>query len=252
MVRRRFAKTVGDLTAMILCGGEGRRLSNTVPDTPKFLAPLADRPYADWILTMIAAEGVRDVVLCTGAMGERVQSYCSDGSHWGLEVRYSRDPWPLGTGGAVRQALQLSTSDPVVVLNGDTLIRLQLAALLAMHRDHGAVGTILVTLEEDCSGFGSVQMGDANNVARFGEKERHGPGHVSAGVYMLTPSALDFLAAGTRASLEHDVLPTLTDGRLYALVGTGPFVDIGTPASYRRAQDLALKDLLFGAAKRSR
>lgn len=235
--------SVSSLTAIVLCGGLGTRLAERLPDTPKFLAPIGGRPLADWLFTLLASEGILDVVLCTGFLGDRVQAFCGNGTSWGLRVRYSDDPVPLGTAGAIRQALhRLPTSDPILVVNGDTLVPFRLQEALALHISHNARATMLVARHQNSAPYGSVTLGSGGEVLGFVEKGHGGPGHVNAGVYVLATSTLTGLPVGVRSSLERDILPTLVGFGLIAAVAPGTFIDIGTPSEYDRAQALSLPE----------
>jgi NDP-sugar pyrophosphorylase family protein len=205
------------------------------------------------MLTLLAAEGVGDVVLCTGFLAERVEHYCGEGTPWGVRLRYSTDDGRIGTAGAVRQALDLlPTSDPVLVVNGDTLVRLGLRALLSLHSDRHAAATILTTPQPDGNRYGSVSVEPDGQVIEFSEKQSKGPGYVNAGVYLLTVAALASIPAGGSASLERDVLPNLVGRGLMATVSLGPFADIGVPEAWDAAQTLSLADFLPPRRKRAR
>src|SRR5262245_63746616 len=102
-----------DLTVAILAGGLGTRLRSVVSDRPKVLAEAAGRPFLAWWLDALDAQGFRDIVLCTGFRAERVRdTFGSTQGH--LRIRYSVETQPLGTAGALRQALPLFASDPIL------------------------------------------------------------------------------------------------------------------------------------------
>src|SRR5262245_52364369 len=145
------------ITALVLCGGLGTRLRPLVGDLPKALAPVAGRPFIDHLLDYLRRQGVTDVVLCTGFGAEQVATHCGDGSAWDVRLRYSPEPCPLGTGGAVRHAQQYITG-PFLVLNGDSLVRVDLTRLLAHHLDKGARITLALIEVADRLRFGSVTL----------------------------------------------------------------------------------------------
>lgn len=224
-------------TALILCGGRGTRLQRVVSDRPKFLAPIAGRPYADYLLRLLA-RSVSDVVLCTGYLGEQIEEYCGDGSRWGLNVRYSREPHALGTAGAIRHAVQQGVTDPFWVLNGDSFVTAHLPEVDALHARRVSLATLVVTGVPDASRYGAVVLGPDGSVLKFGEKAAAGPGYVNAGVYLLAASVLDGVEPGTMVSLEQDVLPRMAGTGAYAWISPGPFIDIGTEESFHQAQQL--------------
>ena len=224
-------------TALVLCGGRGTRLQKVVSDRPKFLAPVAGRPYADHLLEFLAGY-VRDVVLCTGYLAEQIEEYCGDGSRWGLRIRYSRETEELGTAGAIRHALSPEVTDPFWVLNGDSFVTAQLGEVSEFHARSGARAALVVVEVPDASRFGAVVLGRDGAVERFGEKAVSGPGYINAGIYLLTAAVVEGVERGRAVSLERDVLPGLVGNGLYAWTSPGPFIDIGTEESFQHAQQL--------------
>src|SRR5579875_2916308 len=108
------------IDAVILAGGKGTRLQSVVSDRPKPLAEAAGRPFVEWLLLALRAQGVRRAVLATGPKGDMIEDCFADGARLGIKLRYAREQTPLGTGGAVRHALPYITTECVLVLNGDS------------------------------------------------------------------------------------------------------------------------------------
>lgn len=98
------------LEARILAGGKGTRLRGVVTDRPKPMASVSGRPFPEWLLLSLRAQGVYRVILCTGYMSEMVEAHFGNGHSWDMEVQYSRDPAPLGIAGAVRPRLDWQTT----------------------------------------------------------------------------------------------------------------------------------------------
>src|SRR5262245_9203051 len=132
-----------DLTVAILAGGLGTRLRTVVPDRPKVLAEAAGRPFLAWWLDALEAQGFRDIVLCTGFRAEQI-SQTFGSTHGRLHLRYSVEAQPLGTGGALRQALPLFASDPILVLNGDSFCEVNLRRFVHYHFRSGARTTLVL------------------------------------------------------------------------------------------------------------
>ena len=110
---------IGDLskvTAMILAGGLGTRLRPLIKDRQKVMAEVANKPFLEHILTRLDSQGIQKVVLCTGYMSEQVKEYFGD-SFGDIELKYSEEQLLLGTAGAIKFALPLAESDPILVLN---------------------------------------------------------------------------------------------------------------------------------------
>lgn len=224
--------------AIVLAGGFGTRLRSVVADLPKPLAPVAGRPFLEYLLDQLASNGLRRVVLATGYLAELIEQ--SVGSRWaGMDIVYSQESEPLGTGGAIRQASRLLLGDGVHVANGDTFLRYDLRLLEeAVHTTGGLVGVALAKVP-DVSRYGAVEVSD-DRVVAFLEKGRHGIGMINAGSYFLTASALASLPTERTAfSFESEVLMSqASGGRLIAFQQTHDFIDIGVPEDYRRAQSL--------------
>lgn len=228
---------VKHLSAIVLCGGLGTRLRAAVPDLPKCLAPVAGRPFLAYLLGWLAAWKVTDVVLAVGHGAAAVRQVIGDGATYGVSVRYSQEPVPLGTGGAVRQAARLFAAVEFLVLNGDTFLTVDLAGLVARHRRSDALVTMAVVRPPGEARYGFVQLDPAGRVTAFREKaEGAMDAWVSGGVYAFRRAALEHIPAGSPVSLETDVFPTLARRALAAHPVDGYFLDIGTPAAYARAQ----------------
>jgi histidinol-phosphate phosphatase family protein len=222
------------ISAVILAGGLGKRLRPVLPDRPKALAPIGARVFLSYLLDQIAEAGMPKAVLCTGFLGEQVGAALGD-RYRGLRLLYSREPEPLGTAGALRLALPLLESDPVLVLNGDSFCRLDISAFYACHLARRAKATIALVQVPDVSRFGAVNFSDDGCIRGFGEKSKQGAGWINAGIYLLSRKLLEAIPAGRAVSLERQVFPAWVGKGLYGYPGGQSFIDIGTPDSYREA-----------------
>lgn len=221
----------------MLCGGKGTRLRSVTGELPKALAPVLGRPFLEWVLLGLKAEGLREITLCTGYGHEAITRTVGNGEALGLSIRYSHETTPRGTAGAIRDALDGETYDRVLVVNGDSYCRVSLAELERAHDARGSLVTMWAVPAEDRGRFGSLVLGREGEVESLAEKAAGaGPGLVNAGVYVLSPEVVHSVSGTAEASLERDVLPRYVGRGMYAVVGNGPFVDIGTPESYQRAQ----------------
>jgi D-glycero-alpha-D-manno-heptose 1-phosphate guanylyltransferase len=228
---------LGDVTALILAGGLGTRLRPVVPDRPKVLAPVAGRPFLAYLLDQLADAGIRQVVLCTGHLGEQIRGWLGP-AYRGLRVQYSQEVAPLGTGGALRQAQPLIGSGAVLAMNGDSFCEVHLAEFWAQHQKRHAAASILVRWVPDARRFGRVRLDDAGLIRGFDEKRGpEGAGWINAGLYLLGLDLIRTIPSGVAISLEREVLPIWVEAELvHGCPGEGTFLDIGTPESYRDAQ----------------
>lgn len=222
--------------AMVLAGGLGTRLRAAVADRPKVLAPVAGEPFLVHLLDQLARAGCRQVILCTGHLGEQIEQAFGS-SHDGVELVYSREATPLGTAGALRYAAPLAPDDGVVVLNGDSYCDLDLAAFVAAARTTPEVARLVAVAVDDASRYGTVALDADGQVVAFAEKAAAGgPGLVNAGIYWLPTPVLRAIPKLGPCSLERDVLPSLAQFALRATTVHGAFLDIGTPASFAAAE----------------
>lgn len=230
--------------AMILVGGKGTRLQSVVSDRPKPMAEVGGRPFLAWLLSSLREQGVRRIVLCTGHLADVVEDYFGKGQSWGVNLEYSRDPFPLGTGGAVRHALSRIRGRRFLVLNGDSFCRFDLPLLVRTHREREARATLWLTEAEDCARYGSVVLGPEGQILAFTEKTQAcGSGLVNAGVYLLERTVAEDIPTDRPVSLETAVFPDLIGDGLYGVSGEGTHLDIGTPESYATAEEFLTEEV---------
>ena len=221
--------------AIVLAGGFGTRLRGIVDDVPKPLAPVAGRPFLAWLLDRLAAGGMRRCILATGYLSDVIEQRI--GARWqGMEIAYSVEPEPLGTGGAIRLAASRLQGDAAHVLNGDTWLEYDPVALEDTARAAGASMAIALARVDDVARYGAVDI-DNGRVTGFREKGESGPGWINAGCYFLGADALAALPVRDAFSFEQDVLQPRVQARaVAAFTATAGFIDIGVPEDYARAQ----------------
>ncbi len=228
--------TLSELGAMILIGGLGTRLRSAVSDRPKALAEIRGRPFLSFLLDQLSTAGIKSVILCTGYKGEEIQAVFGY-SYRSMDILYSQETSPLGTGGAIRLAISLIESDPVLVMNGDSYCGVDLPVFWAWHRQRDAAGSILLNRASDTRRFGRVQVDSGGVVLGFDEKrERCGEGWINAGIYFLSHHLILSIPAKRVVSLEREMFPLWVGQKLYGYQSTARFLDIGTPESYAAAE----------------
>ena len=221
--------------AIVLAGGFGTRLRGVVDDVPKPLAPVAGRPFLAWLLDRLADRGMRRCILATGYLSEAIEQRI--GARWqGMDIAYSVERAPLGTGGAIRLAANQLQGDAAHVLNGDTWLEYDPIALEAAARASQAPMAIALARVEDVARYGAVDI-DRGHVTGFREKGETGPGWINAGCYYLDALAIATLPPLDAFSFEQDVLqPRVQAGAVAAFTATAGFIDIGVPGDYALAQ----------------
>lgn len=223
--------------AIILAGGFGTRLRSVVSGVPKPLAPVAGRPFLAWMLDSLSAQGIRRVILATGFMGDRVADAC--GANWqGMQLVYSQEPRPLGTGGAIAFAFSQVKGDACIVLNGDTWLALDYAKFDQEWRACDSRLAIALVEVDDVSRYGAVRL-EHDRVTALVEKGHAGLGYINAGVYGIGRSLLSDFPTLESYSFESEVLmPTVKREAVFGYTRTRDFIDIGVPQDYQRAQEL--------------
>lgn len=224
--------------AIVLAGGLGTRLRSVIAGLPKPLALVAGRPFLARLLSQLAAGGMRRVIIATGYMGEKVEE--AIGARWaGMDIVYSREPKPLGTGGAIRLAVTLLRGNAVHLANGDTFLRYDPVAIERVVQATGTAMGVALAKVDDVGRYGAVEVSNGKVIA-FLEKGGRGPGLINAGSYFLTAEGIAGLPNGGGAySFENEVLlPGALSGQVAALDDTSDFIDIGVPDDYARAQHL--------------
>ena len=222
------------MEAIILAGGFGTRLRQMVPDLPKPMAPIAGRPFLEILLSTLAHKGFHRVILSLGYMAEKVVDYFGD-RYSGMELVYEIETSPLGTGGAVRQALAHCHADHVYVMNGDTYLDAEVSELDAQWQaQHTPI--IVARFVPDTTRYGRLDTANGR-VLGFCEKGTGGSGLINAGCYVFPTSILEHFPRGQAFSLETGFLATaVTRERFDLFVTQGRFIDIGVPEDFARAQ----------------
>jgi mannose-1-phosphate guanylyltransferase len=239
------------MQAVILVGGQGTRLRPLTATRPKPMMSLVDRPFVAHQIEHLTRYGIHDIVFSCGYRPDALEAYFGDGERFGVRVRYVTDPIPLGTAGAVANAVPaFDHPDDVLVLNGDILTDLDLGAFLHAHVSAGAAGTIALTPVTDPSAYGLVRLREDRAVSEFLEKPGEDeliPGEpylINAGTYLLSQEVIATIPSGRSCSIEREIFPVLAEqGRLFGYPSTAYWRDIGTPQSYLDAH----RDILAGA-----
>ena len=225
-------------TAIILAGGLGTRLRSVVAQLPKALAPINGTPFLELQLINLARKGITKFILSLGYKAELIRCYFGD-SFRGIPIIYAIESAPLGTGGAVRLAMEYVDDDFVFVCNGDTWLEFDMAIIqsaLSCKRSDRWLPALVAVHVDDCSRYGRVEISE-NIVTEFRSATRSGPGFINGGCYIFPRGLLSDYPLSKVFSLEDDFLASISSkGKLFAFSSKGPFLDIGTPEDYAAAQ----------------
>lgn len=226
-----------DCDCVILCGGLGTRLRNVIGEVPKVMAQVGGRPFLDLIIEYLKSQNITRVVLCTGYKADFIENYYRD-HDFGLTIDFSREEEPLGTGGALKNARDIISSNPFFVFNGDSFLPVDLEAFLGFHKEKSAVASVLISKVGKSKDFGSLEVDNSDRVVHFREKiENAKVPLVNAGIYCFNQDIYSSMPAEAAFSLEKDLFPKLTGNEFYGYCVDEEFIDIGTPERYKSVKE---------------
>jgi D-glycero-alpha-D-manno-heptose 1-phosphate guanylyltransferase len=226
------------LEAIILAGGLGTRLLKVVNDKPKSMALVNDKPFLEYLLNYLTGQEIQKVILSVGYKREMIQDYFKD-RYKHLFLSYAIEEEPLGTGGGIVNALEQVEGEYAFVLNGDSMFRVDMNAMLNLHRKTNADLTMALRFLDDTSRFGTVKIDAGGKVTGFHEKKQDGcAGYINGGVYLINKSFRLSGSFGKKFSIEKDCFEKCYKvAGIYGYQSKGYFLDIGVPEDYMTAQD---------------
>jgi NDP-sugar pyrophosphorylase family protein len=228
--------------AIILCGGLGLRL-RSLTGTSKSMASVSGRPFLELLFHQLKRHSIERVILAVGYRSEEIRSHFGD-RVFGLQLAYSTELSPLGTGGALRQAADLVKTDLILTMNGDSYTDADICNLVNRHRTSQADVSVLVVPVDGRDDCGSVTVEEGDRVAAFHEKKKApGSKDINAGMYVMSRQIAADISSGKQVSLEQEVFPRwLSEGKYVRAHWEGAqCIDIGTPERYSRAQAILAK-----------
>lgn len=228
------------MKALILAGGLGTRLRPLTYNHPKPLLPIANRSHIEHIFDLLSEQSITEVVLLTSYMAAAFDETRKRASRRGIDVQLAVEEEPLGTAGAIKNGESLVGGDSFFVFNGDVLTDVDLGEFHRLHSEAAAEASIMLTPVEDPSAFGVVPTEETGRVKGFIEKPEPGTAptnHINAGVYLFEPSVLQRIPPDEVFSTEKTLFPGMVedDRDLFAFTLGSYWIDIGTPATYLRA-----------------
>jgi NDP-sugar pyrophosphorylase family protein len=219
---------------LVMAGGIGTRMAALNAQVPKPMLPVGGQPILGRVLDALQDEGVCRLTIAVGPQADVVTSHFGDGTDRGLDIAYIVEEEPLGTAGAV--TMLRPSADPVIVVNADVLTAIPVCRLLAFHRAADASITVATVEEHVSVPYGVVDL-DRATVVRIVEKPTLSV-VVAAGVYVLSPHVVAAIPRGSRIDMPELVGQTLRRDQVVAYPLRGPWLDVGTPEAYARAQSM--------------
>ncbi|WP_165312828.1 nucleotidyltransferase family protein [Vibrio ziniensis] len=238
-----------NITAIILCGGLGTRLRTITHDLlPKPMVEVASRPFLEYLLDYLISQGVKKAVLAVSYHKELILEHFGN-QYRDLNIIYSVEEQPLGTGGAIKHAMQHyvdPSSELVLILNGDTFVEYDLDDMLNKIESMNNKLVMAVKSFPNTDRYGRVTVNEDAKITAFEEKKSGESGQINAGVYLLVTSFIDHFPQLTKFSFETDFLENRVDkNEIYASNVSGYFIDIGVPKDYHCAQIDFNNELVF-------
>lgn len=223
-------------TAVILAGGFGTRLQSVVKDRPKPMADINGKPFLQYLLDYLGRQGIVKCILSVGYKWETIQEYFGT-SYEGIDLIYSIEDAPLGTGGAILKAVRSTSESSFFVFNGDTFFAIDLNQFFLAHSQQGSTLSIALKRMSDFDRYGVVVTNTAGIITSFEEKRHYVAGNINGGVYLLESKLFEQLDLPEKFSFEKEILEKYCSTLAFrGVVFDDYFIDIGIPEDYERAK----------------
>lgn len=223
------------MEAIILAGGLGTRLRERISDLPKPMAPIVNRPFLLYLLEQLYQYNITRIVISTGYMHEKIEQYFGN-KYRDIDLVYSVEEEPLGTGGAIRKAYEQINEDDILILNGDTFFNIDINAAYEQHKSSNADLTIALKAMKNFDRYGEVIL-LGNKVIKFEEKKFRDNGYINGGIYFAKSGLFDNITLPSKFSFEIDFMQRyLSRLKFTGYLSEAYFIDIGIPEDYARAQ----------------
>lgn len=224
--------------AIILAGGFGTRLKEVVNEIPKVMAPINGKPFLEYILDYLDNNIFNHVVLSVGYKHEVIIEHFGN-KYKSIDISYAIEDEPLGTGGGIKKAFEFIKGHRVVVMNGDTMFRINMSKVFEFHFSKRCGFSLVLREVEDVSRYGAVETNINQKIIGFKEKgEQSGKGNINGGIYIIDKKFFHNNKFANKFSLEKDCFERMYKTHpFYGIVCKQYFLDIGIPEDYKKAQD---------------
>jgi len=227
------------MTAIVLAGGAGTRLSSVVHDIPKPMALISGKPFLEYLLGYLQRNKVTDIILSVGYKSGIIMDFFGN-EFKGMSISYCIEDTPLGTGGAIKLAFEQCISNKAFICNGDTYFNVDLTELEHYHLFHNADISISLKEMSDANRYGLVEI-NGGVVSSFLEKGSKHHGFINGGIYLIEKNIFCDFNLPNRFSFENFLEEQLNKISVYGFPSAGNFIDIGIPEDYESAQVLMPK-----------
>jgi len=224
------------LKTVILCGGEGTMMRPLTLTMPKPMLPIGYKPILEHIVNFFKKEGLNNFIFAIGYLGENIIKYFNDGSHFGINIKYSSEESSLGTAGAIKK-IEDFVGSSFVVSYGDIIFgNISVKNVIKFHSEKNAIATLVLWKAKDARPFGLVDVDDEGKITNFIEKPKYPTeGWINTGLYIFNNEIFDFIPKNKHFSLEYDVFPKLVEkGKLFGYFYNGYWADVSRPEDYEK------------------
>jgi NDP-sugar pyrophosphorylase family protein len=230
-----------EIDVVILCGGLGKRLRPVVSDQPKVLAKIGEKTFLDILIDKLLTHGFKNIILSVGYLKEQIKNHFNFDydKQYDYTIAFSEEAEPLGTGGALRKANPLIRSNPFMVMNGDSICKVDLRSFIDFHTEKKALLSMVLVRSKTAQDYGSVTLDDSQRITGFNEKVAGGSENlINAGIYLMEKDIFSYMPEQNRFSLEYELFPKVINNRCYGFLTEGKLIDIGTPERYEKVINL--------------
>jgi D-glycero-alpha-D-manno-heptose 1-phosphate guanylyltransferase len=226
------------MEAIILAGGVGSRLRSVVNDRPKVLALISEQPFLKYIIDFLIGSGVTKLVFSLGYLSSQITDFVSE-LQLDMNYEFSIENKQLGTGGAIKKAINFVNDENVIIVNADTYFNVNLRNMMKQHIFNNADCTISLKYLINFNRYGTVIINDDNKITSFIEKKQTENGFISAGYLIINKKKFQEQTHNFPEifSLETDYLQKISNTNIYGYISDGFFIDIGIPEDYLFAQN---------------
>lgn len=220
---------------IILAGGLGTRLRSEVPDLPKCMAPVSGKPFLEYLINYLLQQGISHFVFSLGYMHEAIEGFLKQ-FYPNLSYKIVIEQEPLGTGGAIALACKDANAENVIVMNGDTMFKVNISELINYHINNNAECTLSLKPMNDFDRYGVVEINKDGGIQSFNEKKYYKSGLINGGVYALKRKSFLSINFPEKFSFEKDYLEKYySSNKMTGLIQDYYFIDIGIPEDFKRA-----------------
>jgi len=241
-----------EIDVVILCGGLGKRLRPTF-EGPKVLAKIGEKTFLDILIDTLLMHGFKNIILSVGYLKNQIKNhfnYDYNKIH-DYTITFSEEEEPLGTGGALKKAKTQIRSNPFMVVNGDSICKVNFKSFIEFHIEKKALISMVLVRSNTAQDYGSVSLDDLQKITDFNEKiAGKSDNLINAGIYLMKKDIFSYMPKQKKFSLEYELFPQIIKNRCYGFLTEGELIDIGTPERYEKAINLLKSDTTDEIARR--